>query len=80
MKIKKTCKGKIKMTLSHKEATVIAKALDNFTLAEKDAIGLDEINMDLFDRDEFEDVEEWDRFEWALWSELDNVLEDYIPY
>jgi len=80
MKIKKTCKGKIKMTLSHKEAVVIAKALDMSTLQDKDTLGVEDINVELFDRDEFEDTFEWDIFEIEVWRQLEKVLYEYIPH
>ena len=53
MKIKKTCKGRIKMTLSHKEAVVVATALDAHTIQDKELVGTEHINRELFDREIF---------------------------
>ena len=82
MKAKKRCKdGKIRLTLTHREAVMLTEAMNNFTYGNKEALGVEYINIRLFDRDEFEDTEDWENLEYEMFCKLQDFLEDnYIVY
>ena len=75
MKITSPKDTTFKLKLSHKELKVIERAL-NFA----DNYDLDDINDNLFDSDEFNTEEEYEKFESKIWKKIVDKLSHIDVY